>query len=114
MAKNGNLITAADVFDDILESPFKTERDRIKYMSKAYANMSIAKAFSAFYGVEISNEIKSNRAINTVNTIEIGQVYNGIVHDFTKNGMTFDIPGVKEEIICKENFSSCFENLANF
>ena len=57
MVKNGNLITAADVFDDILESPFKTERDRIKYMSKAYANMSIAKAFSTFYGVEISNEI---------------------------------------------------------
>ena len=114
MTKNGNLITAADVFDDILESPFKTERDRIKYMSKAYANMSIAKAFSVFYGVEISNEIKSNRAINTVNTIEIGQVYNGIVHDFTKNGMTFDIPGVKEEIICKENFSSCFENVQNY
>lgn len=113
MVKN-DLITAADVFGDILDSPFKTERERIKYMSKAYANMSIAKAFAVFYGVEISNEIKSNRAINTVNTIEIGQLYNGIVKEFTKNEMRFDIPGVKEEIICKENFSSCFENVQNY
>jgi len=107
------LITAKDVFD-VLDSPFKNDRERIKYTSRAYKNMSIAKAFAVYYGVELSNEIKSDRSINTVNNIEIGKVYTGVVRSISKSGIVFDVPGVKEEIISKENFASCLENVQQY
>jgi ribosomal protein S1 len=113
MSKNNKLLTAADVFD-VLDCPFKNEKERIKYMSKAYKNMSIAKSFSIFYGVELSQETKQNKSINTINNIEVGNVYTGTVKTFTKNEITFDIPGVKEEIVCRENFSTCMENVQQY
>jgi len=99
------LITAADSFD-ILESPFKNEKERIKYISQAYKNMSLAKAFSIYYGIELSPETKSNRAINTVTILEVGKFYTGTVKEMTKTYTTFEMPGSKEEIICRENLLS--------
>ena len=107
------LITAADVFD-ILDSPFTDEKDRIKYITQNYSNMSIAKAFSVYYDIELDNETKSNRNVNTVNVIELGKFYTGTVKEFTKSIMTFDIPGVKEEIICKEPFATCLDSINNY
>ena len=102
MAKE-KLITAADVFD-VLDSPFADDKERIRYISQHYGNMSVAKAFSVYYGLELDDEIKSNRNVNTVNVIELGKIYTGTVKEFTKNIMTFDIPGIKEEIINKLMF----------
>lgn len=113
MSKNNKLITAADMYD-VLDAPFKTEKDRIKYMSKAYKNMSIAKAFSVFYNIELSQETKANKSINTINVIEVGNVYTGTVKTFSKCEITFDVPGVKEEIVCRENFTSCMENVQQY
>ena len=117
MANNTNkqrLITYADI-EAAGDFPiFKNDRERIKYMTKAYANMSIAKSMEIFYTVEISQETKKNRQINTVNTISLGQTYIGTVKTFTKTSLTFDIPGVKEEIICKENLGSCMDEVNNF
>ena len=109
--KNQKLITNSDV-NDILESPFTDDKERIKYISKHYGNMSIAKAFSVYYGLELEDDKKSNK--NVVNTIELGKIYTGIVKEFTKNIMTFDIPGVKEEIICKEPFATCMDSIRNY
>ena len=97
MSKNNKLITAADMYD-VLDAPFKTEKERIKYMSKAYKNMSIAKAFSVFYNIELSQETKANKSINTINVIEVGNVYTGTVKTFSKCEITFDVPGVKEDV----------------
>lgn len=109
MAKNkinyDELITANQC-DDVFGG-FKNDRERIKYMSKAYGHMNIAKAFEVYYGVSVDSSLKSNKAINTVNTITIGNVYSGSVKEFTKSTLVFDIPGVKEEIIAKDNFTSC-------
>ena len=110
---NQKLITNADVFD-VLDSPFADDKERIKYISQHYGNMSIAKAFSVYYGLELDNETKSNRNANTVNVIELGKIYTGTVKEFTKNIMTFDIPGVKEEIICKEPFATCMDSIRNY
>ena len=110
---NQKLITNADVFD-ILDSPFADDKERIKYISQHYGNMSIAKAFSVYYGLDIDNETKSNRNVNTVNVIELGKIYTGTVKEFTKSIMTFDIPGVKEEIICKEPFATCMDSIRNY
>ena len=111
--KNQKLITNADVCD-ILDSPFRDEKERIKYISQNYRNMSIAKAFSVYYDIELDNETKSNRNANTVNVIELGKIYTGTVKEFTKSIMTFDIPGVKEEIICKEPFATCMDSIRNY
>jgi len=110
MANNTNkqrLLTAADIYADDNFPYFKNDIERIKYMKKAYGNMSIAKSFSIFYGVEVSQEIKQNKAINSVQTIELGKIYSGVVKSFDKDGILFNMPGVKDEIISKENFNDC-------
>ena len=109
--KKERLLTYADVMEDKDFPIFKSDRDRLKYMNKAYANMALAKAFSIFYGVEVSNEVKQNKSINHVTTIYLGQILSGTVKEITKTYITFDIPGVKEEIICKENFSTCLDEV---
>lgn len=113
MKNNQKLITSGDVFD-VLDSPFKTERERIKYISSHYKKMSVAKAFAMYYNLELSDEIKSNKSINQINSIEIGKIYTGTVKVFNKNIMTFDIPGIKEEIVCKESFATCMDSITNY
>lgn len=113
MQKN-RLFTNAEVAMDGEFPMFKNDKERIKYMKKAYANMSIAKAFSVFYNTEISNEIKSSKTINQVTLIELGELYTGEVKEISKTQITFAIPGVKEEIICKENFTTCLDVLQSY
>ena len=93
---------------------FKNDKERIAYMKKAYGNMSLVKSFEIFYGTEISQEVKKNRQINTINNIELGQTYIGTVKSFTKTLLVLDVPGVKEEIICKENLGNYEDTLNNF
>ena len=51
--KNSNLLlTYADMMRDEDFPMFNSDKDRIKYMKHAYKNMSLAKSFSIFYGVE--------------------------------------------------------------
>ena len=47
-----NLLTNTDVEDEMF-SKFKSDKERIRYMSQAYKNMSLAKAFSVYYDVPI-------------------------------------------------------------
>lgn len=108
MTKNKNkerLLTAADLENSF--GGFKNDKERIKYMSKAYKNMNLATAFGIFYGLQIDPEVKQNKTINSVCTIELGNVYTGTVKSIEKGYITFEVPGVKEEIFCKENFTGC-------
>ena len=117
MANNTNkqrLLTAADIYSDDNFPYFKNDIERIKYMKKAYGNMPIAKSFSIFYGVDISEDTKRNKSINTVQIIELGNVYSGTVKSFGKNGIIFEIPGVKDEIISKEYFNDCIDSINNY
>ena len=107
------LITNKDLEGDIF-SQFKNDKERIKYMSRAYKDMGIAKSFAIFYGEEISQETKRNKSINTIINIELGGIYCGNVKEFTKNGIIFEFPGVKQEIICKENFNDCSTEINNY
>ena len=90
-----NLITSADLENDAF-GVFKNDKERIKYMKAHYGNMSLAKSFAIFYGEEISPEIKSNKNINSVINITIGELYSAEVEEFDSNGIVFKIPGVKE------------------
>ena len=109
--KTKNLIGARVDENDILNSMFTNDKDRIKFNSRAFATMSIAKAFAKTYGIELSEDVKKDKAMNTVTNIEVGQLYLGEVKEFDKNVLTFTIPGVKEELICKENFNSCIRSM---
>lgn len=108
------LVTFADVENDIF-AVFKSDKERIKYMSRsAYGKMNLAKSFSIFYGMEIQPEIYKSRNINSVINIEVGKIYSGIVKEFTDRYISFEIPGVKNEIISTENFSDCRINIENY
>ena len=113
MKKNSEKLITAKDGDNVFPS-FKSEKERIKYMSRAYANMSLAKSMSVYYGTPISNEVKSNHSINTVINLELGEIYCGTVKEFNERYMSFDIPGVKDEIISKEPLWQSYQNIQNF
>ena len=104
------LLKYEDIEGDIF-SGFKNDRERIKYIKKAYGHMSIAKAFAVYYGEEISNETKNSSIVNNIVNIELGHVYVGNVETFNKTNMTFTIPGVKEELYSNENFTTCYDTI---
>lgn len=106
------LLTYKDIEGDIFNS--MSDRERIQYVKKAYAHMSLAKAMSVYYGEEISNEVKNSPTVNNVVTIELGQVYVGEVESFNKTSIVFTIPGVKEELYCNENFTSCADAINQY
>lgn len=108
------LLTIKEVGDELEFPYFKTDKERIKYMSKAYKNFNLAKAFQTFYNIEFGDAIIKDSSINKVYTLELGNVYNGVVESFDKNGIVFNVPGVKDEIICKENFTDCEMNINNY
>ena len=103
------LPTAKD-FEDVF-SGFTSERDRIKCISKAYENMSITEAFAKFYGLDLTS---SAGETNTIISIEVGEYYTGTVTSLNKSGLTFTVPGVKEEIVSKENFTDCIDAVQNY
>ena len=110
---NNKLIVASDFEGDIFAG-FKNDRERLKYMKQAYGKMGIAKSFAIFYGLELTTEIKQSQQVNRVTSINIGETYVGEVKEITKQGIVFAIPGVKEELICKENFNDCMVNIQNY
>ena len=106
------LLKYEDIEGDIFNS--MSDRERIQYTKHAYAHMSLAKAMAVYYGEEISNEVKNSPTVNNVVTIELGQVYVGEVEKFNKTSITFTIPGVKEELYCNENFTSCADAINQY
>lgn len=99
---------------DVFSSPYVNDSERIKAVSAEYKKLGIAKAFSLYYGITLSNEIKQNRQINNVSVLELGKIYTGTVKDITNGTMTISYPGCKEEIVCKESFSSCIDSINNY
>ena len=118
MSKNnkkiGKGLIKAINLDDPFECPFKNDKERIRYMKDNYGHLSLAEQFAVFYGEEVSNTVKKNKRINNPVNIEIGGSYKGIVTEIGKNGIVFDVAGVKEEVISKENFSDCMDAVQNY
>ena len=118
MSKNnkkiGKGLIKAINLDDPFECPFKNDKERIRYMKDNYGHLSLAEQFAVFYGEEVNNTVKKNKRINNPVNIEIGGSYKGIVTEISKNGIVFDVAGVKEEVISKENFSDCIDAVQNY
>lgn len=100
--------------NEIFSSQFNTEVERIKRTSADYKKVGIAKAFSLYYGLELSNEVKQNRQINNISVLECGKIYTGTVKGISNGNLEIAYPGCKEEIVCKESFSSCLDNINNY
>lgn len=111
---NLQLLTFKEISNDAEFPFFKNDKERIKYMSKAYGKYNLVNAFQKFYDINITESVVKNVSINKVYTLELGNVYNGTVESFGKNGIIFNIPGIKDEIICKENFTDCEANINNY
>ena len=99
---------------DVFASPFNTEAERIKKVSADYKKVGIAKAFSLYYGLTLSNEIKQNRQVNNVAVLEVGKIYTGSVKGIENGNVEIFYPGCKEEIVCKESFASCLDAVTNY
>lgn len=104
------LLTANDV-QDVLDG-FASDKDRLRYMRTAYKNLSIEESFSAYYGVELSTG--DSALVDEFVNVEVGECYSATVSEITKNGITFLMPGIKEEIISKENFNDCMDAVQNY
>lgn len=113
MSKNTKtLITAADLTD--VFNCFKNDKKRIQYMKENYGKMDLAKSFETFYNMKVSSATKKSNTVNTITNIIIGDVYEGTVSSFNQRGITFELPGVKEEIVSKETFNDCFDEVQNY
>lgn len=110
MKKNKNkILVSADMADETL---FSNEKERIKYMSNNYGSMGIAESFKKFYNLEDLDT--ENSAVNDIPEFEVGNCYIAEVKEISKHGITFDVPGIKDNVICKENFMNCIDNVQNY
>ena len=91
---------------------FKSEKERISKISNDYKDISIADAFTKFYNKKRVKNV--NPSVNDVITMEVGQVYLGNIKDIEKGNITFDLPGVNEEIICYENLNPYIDAIRNY
>lgn len=97
------------------ESAFKNDKERIRKISSKYANKSIKYAFNNYYNLGLEDDDKFDTNIGTdVIELEIGGHYVGIVKEINKHHILFDIPGIKDEIICYESFGGSITNIQNY
>lgn len=100
-------------FNELFDG-YSNDRERIKKVTEKTKDMSVAEAFASEYKLNISKALKNNPSVNVVTVLELGKMYCGKVKEFGKDKLTFEIPGVKEDIICKENFNDCIDNINNY
>ncbi len=110
----GKGLVTAETLNDPFECPFRNDKERFRYMKENYGHMSIAEQFATFYGEKCSDSLCKNKSLNNPVTLAVGMTYTGVVQEISKNGITFTVPGAKEEIISKENFSDCMDAVSNY
>lgn len=108
--KTQSILTINDMSD--MFSTFANDSERLKYMRDHYRKMPIVDAFNKFYGCNIENS--ATKEVNKVTIIELGNCYWGTVESIDKSGIRFSIPGVKDEIVSKENFSECMDEVQSY
>lgn len=112
-SKKSNVLTDKQINGDTDFPYFCNEHDRLKYMKDNYSKLDIDKAFSIYYDEKISNTTKKLcKTIGKVITLEVGKIVEATVTKMNKNGIEFYIPGVKEEIISKENLTEVEDALS--
>ena len=95
---------------------FAKDRDRLKYMKKMYKEMDIESAFRTYYEEKTPKTKKQKQVapIESFVTLEVGKIVTATVTRFERDGLEFEIPGVKDEIISKENLTEYKEAIEQY
>lgn len=110
MAKAKYTAFEGDIFSTVRDT------DRIKILSTLYKDSSIRDAFSDYYGMKLTNVSKEEQEKLEVDIMHltVGDVFYAPVSEFTDRYIYFDVPGVKDEVVSKENFKDCRVNIENY
>lgn len=81
---------------------FKNEKERIKAMTKKYANQRIAEAFSAEYKLGWPTKKISDAAENTPTELRVGSIIKAKIKSITKQGVEFE-SSQKEILLTRTN-----------
>lgn len=85
--------------DDIFPV-FAKDRDRIRYNSQKYANVTLTEAFADAYGLSIP---KIDIAENTPNELRVGDLLSVKILNISKNHVEFDSTNVKANLTTSAN-----------
>lgn len=80
---------------------FSKERDRIRYNTKLFADLSVVEAFEKVYGVKIDTEKIINN--DTPLELNIGDLIDVRISRISENGVEFSNLTAKECVVCKNN-----------
>lgn len=81
---------------------FKTDRERIKFMSNYYKNVSIVEAFENEYNFK-SNVDVNNIVNDTPQELHVGQIVPMKISSVSKNGVKFDNVAFKQNVMSGVN-----------
>ena len=76
---------------------FKTDKERIRYMSNRYKDVSIVEAFESEYGFKSTVSLE-NPVNNTPQELHVGQIIPMKISSISKNGVVFDNVSFKQNI----------------
>ena len=76
---------------------FKTDKERIRYMSNLYKNASIVEAFENEYGFKSTVSLE-NLVNSTPQELSVGQIIPMEISSISKNGVVFDNVAFKQNI----------------
>lgn len=81
---------------------FKTDRERIRFMSNYYKDMSIVEAFEN--GYNFKSKVNSDNIVNlTPQELHVGQIVPMKISSITKNGVVFDNVSFKQNVMSGVN-----------
>lgn len=81
---------------------FKTDKERIKYFSKYYKDVSIIEAFEDISGKKY-NISKEKPILDTPQELQVGQIIPLNIISITKNGVVFDNVSFKQNVVSGVN-----------
>lgn len=91
--------------DSFVWPEYKTDRERIRAISRKYKNYSVVDAFAEEYGIKptLSQELRD--VLDNFIPIEpkIGDLLEVVISDITKNKVVFDNINLKNELVSKVN-----------
>lgn len=104
---NSQLFTAHEL-DSANEFPmFESDKKRLSYMKQHYSKFDLVKAFSLYYNENVvTTEKKLDKSLLQPTTISLGEIVSAKIKRITGDTIEFDVPGVKEEVVCNEHFDT--------
>lgn len=110
-AKKAEALREAQMYGDPLDSPWKSERERIKYNSEQFKNLTVAESFATAYCVkiedlELGNTLPEQLTIGSVVMLKIKSITK-------KGGVVFDSGVHKDNFLTRNNLAA-FEHLLKF